>query len=127
MEIRLHPKHGLNPSVSKCFYCGGDKEVLLLGASYKKEAPREAVWDKTPCDKCKEHMEKGCMLVEVRDGEGKKNPKDPYRTGRLWVITKEAASRMFGKETPFAWIEESTAKEIGLHETVEKEEVSVDG
>ena len=41
MSLRLHPNHGLNPTIPLCFLCGKEKnEVVLLGSSYKKEAPK---------------------------------------------------------------------------------------
>jgi hypothetical protein len=45
------------------------------------------------CDDCKSVInQQGLMIIEVRDGESGKNP---YRTGRLVGITKDARERMF--------------------------------
>jgi hypothetical protein len=92
--IKLSPKYGVNPAIPKCFYCLEDKnEVILAGRMKAKgggdadmEAPRGAVWDNEPCDKCKEYMKQGIILISVKDkDEGKPNP---YRTGG-WIVVKE--------------------------------------
>jgi hypothetical protein len=88
MSLRLHKKYGVNPTIPTCFLCGKDKnEIILLGAAYKEEAPMHMVFDKEPCDKCKEYMKQGIILISVRDGESGDNP---YRTGG-WVVVKEEA------------------------------------
>jgi hypothetical protein len=109
-DIPLHKEHGLNPSISLCFFCGKDKEILLFGAKMKEEAPHQAVYNKEPCEDCKELMSKGVLLIETRDGEKADNP---FRTGRQWVVTREWAAEA-GITSPMCWIEESMAKQIGL-------------
>ena len=83
----ISPKYGVNPAIPKCFLCGEDKnEIILFGKlSEDKEAPQKAVFDKEPCDKCKEYMTIGIILISVRDGESGENP---YRTGG-WVVIKD--------------------------------------
>lgn len=110
--MRLHPRHGLNPSVEKCFFCGDDKGVVLFGASCKEEAPRSVVINHEPCKNCQDMLRQGTMLIECRDGEKGDNP---YRTGRLWVVKDEAAKRM-KIEGKIAFIEESMAKHMGFHD-----------
>ena len=117
MSLRLSKEHGLNPTIPVCFLCGKEKgEIALLGASYKGEAPMHMCIDKSPCDKCKEHMKQGIILVGVRDGEKKTSPDNPYRTGQFYVITEEAAKRMFGEIPPqrAAFIEESALKQLNF-------------
>lgn len=97
--VRLSHKHGLNPSMSLCFYCGETKEIVLFGAAFPKgeEAPRQAVYDKEPCQKCQEYLQDGIMFIQVKDGEqakGGASQENPYRTGPLCVI-KEDAVRAF--------------------------------
>lgn len=91
MSITLHPKYGVNPSLMLCFFCGEASGVALLGANRGQEAPRQAVYDKVPCSKCKELMAQGVMLISVKDGAEGDNP---YRTGRMCVIKDEAIRRM---------------------------------
>jgi len=94
-SIRLHPKHGLNPTMPVCFCCGQDTgEIALLGAAYKGEAPHRMVMDKAPCKKCQDLMTRGVILIETRDGEEGENP---YRTGYMTVVTVEAARNIFNK------------------------------
>lgn len=97
MSIRLSPKFGVNPAIPKCFYCNEDKnEVILVGRlPNDAEAPRNTVWDKSPCDKCKGYMEKGVILISVRDGEHGENP---YRTGG-WVVVKDDLIHNLVKDT----------------------------
>ncbi len=100
-SIRLHPKHGLNPTVPQCFWCGEDKnEVALLGAALNKQAPMHMVLDYEPCDRCRAQWEQGIVLVECV-------PADPtrprpelvkgtgaYPSGRFIVVTEEAWERL---------------------------------
>ena len=109
MGIRLSEKHGLNPSMSICFFCGGEKNELVIPGRLKgdMEAPRKAVWSYEPCDTCRKHMEEGVMVCIVKDGSG---PKNPYRTGRLLVIRDEDARNIFNVDpakTRFFFLEES--------------------
>ena len=93
-SIRLHPKHGLNPTVPICFYCQKEKgEVALLGAAYKGEAPMHMVLDLVPCEKCKEKIGDGVILLEKHDREAKP-------TGRFIVLRRESWSRYFNIPTP---------------------------
>lgn len=140
-SIALSPKYGVNPSVQQCYVCGEDVGVILFGhmkdkgASRKRcaepreaqsdiEAPRTVCLDKEPCDKCKEHMKQGIILIGVRDGESGENP---YRTGEFLVIKQEAAERLFcgegGKkalEMRMAFVEQKVLKATGLLELMEK-------
>jgi hypothetical protein len=116
-SIRLHPKYGINPTIPTCFFCGEQKnEIILMGAAYKGEAPMSiGCVDREPCDKCANLMEKGVMLISVQDNTDHENP---YRTGKIVVITFEAAARLFptlGKSR-MAFVEDSMWKKIGLPE-----------
>jgi hypothetical protein len=113
-------KDGSYVAIPLCFYCGEKKNEVILNTRLKP-IPQDVVYNKEPCDKCKDWMAKGIMLIETRDGETGDNP---FRTGRLWVIGEEAAKRAFGPESlleqilkcRFSWIEESAAKKSGLHD-----------
>ena len=92
-SIRLHPKHGLNPTMPVCFWCGQDTgEVALLGAAYKDEAPRRMVIGQNPCEKCKAQMAQGITFMEVTENR--------EYTGRWCVITEDAVRRMVNTDTP---------------------------
>lgn len=103
MSIRISPKHGVNPMVMLCFYCNKPSGAALLGHVTQRdergvitdrdvEAPRRAVVDRQPCDKCVEHMKIGIILISIRDGGTRENP---YRTGGWVVVTEEAFNRWF--------------------------------
>ncbi len=99
-SIRLHPQHGVNPTVNVCFFCNKDKnEVLLLGAAYRGEAPRRMVVGYEPCDECKSNMAKGITLIECTSNpnthEQPEIQRGCYPTGKWCVITEDAATRWF--------------------------------
>ena len=99
MTIRLSYQHGVNPTIPKCFYCLDDKnEVLLLGRLPNDErAPRGMCFDQEPCDKCKDWMEKGVLLISVKNGEPD-DPNNPYRTGGWTVVTENAIRKIIQPE-----------------------------
>lgn len=96
--IRLSPKHGVNPSLSACYYCGGDKnEIILPGLIRDRDgqdvaAPHRAVWNREPCETCKGHMAAGVICIEVRELEP--GPGEPTRAGGFAVVRDEAIRRM---------------------------------
>jgi hypothetical protein len=120
MSIRLSEKHGVNPAIPKCYFCGEDKNEVILAGKMRGdvEAPRGVAWDMNPCDKCEDMMQQGIMVLSIRDGEGDrmaveqeahehrrndvargpsyKHPPfmpNPYRTGGFWVLREEAFKR----------------------------------
>ena len=96
--ITVSKKFGVNPSVTRCECCGKEYGVALFGTAWKDpktgktaEAPREVY--QGLCDDCQKVVDQqGLLIIEVRDGESGNNP---YRTGRITGITKEAKERMF--------------------------------
>ena len=104
-NITLSPKHGVNPSVTHCECCGKEIGLALFGRlKGDAEAPRDIAMGL--CDDCKKVIDaQGLMIIEVRDGEFGKNP---YRTGRLVGITKDAKERMFKDiNSPICYMEQS--------------------
>lgn len=94
MNIRLSEKHGVNPTIPKCFYCGEDKNEIILPGRLPndQEAPRGMVWDKAPCDTCAGYMEQGVILISVKDSE--EDSDNPYRTGGWVVVSDEAIAKI---------------------------------
>lgn len=97
-SIKLSPKHGVNPTIPVCFFCGEAKnEIALLGRIGGRDglqAPMHMVLDYEPCDKCKEHWNEGVTLIEVNtypmnDGQPPIAP-NAYPTGRYVVVKPEA-------------------------------------
>ena len=109
-SINLSSKYGLNPSVTHCECCGKEIGIALLGRlKGDVEAPRNIYMGL--CDDCKKVIDQeGLIIIEVRDGETGKNP---YRTGRLVGITKEAKERMFKDiNSPICYMEESMFNQV---------------
>ena len=108
-SIKLSPKHGVNPTIPICFWCGKEKnEVALLGLIGGKkdiEAPKNMILDFEPCDECASKMDMGITCMECTE-----KPNDKcnvpfmdrvYPTGRYVVIKKEAAKRIFGDDIDY--------------------------
>ena len=112
-SIRISPKHGLNPTIPVCFFCGEDKnEVAILGHIKERnhngtvnhqsdiEAPMRMILDYEPCDKCKEGMAQGTTIIEVVPTKESPNNKMEISpgivpTGSWNVIKDEAFERIF--------------------------------
>ena len=106
--IKLSPKHGVNPSMDLCFWCGQPKGLILCGRMHEKkgdrtdvEAPKGMVMNLEPCDKCKENFNLGVQIVEVVDDGSKfhndltfaiqaEDKKVKWPTGRFVVMKAEA-------------------------------------
>lgn len=66
--ITLSKKHGVNPSMDVCFWCGEPKGLALCGRMKgDAEAPKRMVTSLSPCDKCREKFMLGVHLIEVTD------------------------------------------------------------
>lgn len=94
-SIRVSPKHGLNPTVPICFWCGKEKnEVALLGKLPKDvEAPMHCIIDHEPCDECLAGWKKGTVIIEADSNpvhEGQKVWHGGYPTGRYIVVNPAA-------------------------------------
>lgn len=96
-QIRLSPKYGVNPCIPLCYFCQQPKnEIILLGKSKGRqdlEAPHNVVFDQEPCDKCKEYMAQGVILISVDEAKTGANTDNPYRTGGWAVVTDDAVRR----------------------------------
>ena len=101
--IKVSEKHGINPTIPICFWCGEDKNeiVLLEKLPGDVEAPMH-MWipgDYEPCEKCAELRKQGIDIVEVNEKPVIGEPQQPYYgyfpTGRHFIIKDEAAKRIF--------------------------------
>jgi len=105
-----------------CFLCLEAKEVVLN--RHLRPVLESGVYDQEPCDKCKEYMRQGIILISVKDGDASDNP---YRTG-IWVVIKEDAfKRMPVKpeslregilQNRVAFIEDSVCSGLGITQLV---------
>ena len=92
-SIRLDEEHGVNPALTKCFFCGGAGNLLLCGNKRKVyEAAHGKVVDMEPCGECKSLMKQGIFLIEVDESKSS-DPQQPWRTGVQSVIKEEAFKR----------------------------------
>ena len=108
-SIRLSAKHGLNPGIPVCFYCGEQKnEIILFGkigkGSQDLEAPHNFITDYEPCDKCREKIGEAIVVLGVLDHENVKgqapiarNPIPLYPPGVWCAMKKEAVQRVFSQ------------------------------
>ena len=129
-SIRISPKHGVNPIVTKCPCCGKDTGVALLGKiKDDAEAPIN-IYDQEPCDSCKKEFDdyktKGFVLFIIRDEYEKyAHTKSPWLFFyRVSVITHEAKEKIFkdfDTSKGAAFLPLSFAKEIGVIREEEKE------
>lgn len=106
-SIRLSEKHGVNPSMCKCFFCGEVKGIALMGKlKGDVEAPHECIVDYDPCDTCREKMSLGVTLIEVSQEQPKdKRPAlkaqggiEVYPVGGWAVVRPEAFSQMTNQQ-----------------------------
>lgn len=115
-SIPISQKHGVNPSVQKCFWCGKDFGVVLFGRlprhraekmfgkefmkkntlsditnATEVEAPRSVVLGLEPCDGCTvwAHSKEGVFFVEAEMDDGAPRP-----TGSFNCVREEAVRRM---------------------------------
>ncbi len=103
-SIKLSPKHGLNPSIRHCFWCGKEDGLVLLGKlPGDKEAPRNVIVDYEPCAKCKEIFDKGILVagvtrkpvIENMDPIGYDGEFPLYPDGSHFVASEDWARRMY--------------------------------
>ena len=96
-SIRLSKKHGLNPSITICFYCGKDAGIILPGAKgdvmAKKMGHEDGqmpmhcgVVDMNPCSECEKHMQQGIIIIGIQDGQDPNKDVNVERTGHYMVV-----------------------------------------
>lgn len=141
-NIRLSPRHGVNPTLTCCFFCGKESGVALLGhlPDFKarknlgediaktlsgpvddREAPRRLILDREPCDECKGWMEQGIILISVDEAKTV-DRQNPYRTGGFVVLKEEAVRKIFSPpelvenicKTRMAYMPDETWDKLGL-------------
>lgn len=90
----MSKQHGVNPTIPICFYCGKDKdEIVLLGKLPKdKKAPMHCLLDYIPCAECQKKMDKGITLIETTNTPVVNGQppivKNEYPTGK-WAVVSE--------------------------------------
>ena len=106
--IKVSPKHGLNPTIPVCFWCGKQKNEIALMGHMKDdiEAPKNMVLDYVPCEECQSHMAMGVAVLEASDHPNTEGQppmqKGVYPTSRFVVVTTECADRVFNAYAPWS-------------------------
>lgn len=86
MGITLSKNHGLNPSMIKCFICGKEHSIALFGRLKEDAKAPIEIADGSICPDCQKVIDNGgVFIIEVEKQEA-----NPYRTGKLVAIKKEA-------------------------------------
>jgi hypothetical protein len=96
--IKLSEKHGVNPAITVCFFCGKETGIAMLGKlKGDVKAPKRIVANYIPCEDCKKRMEQGRVVIEVVRKANGLPPIQPgaYPTGRWCLLNKESAKKLF--------------------------------
>ena len=117
--ITISKEYGLNPSVLQCPICGKEHSLALFGTSWKDkngktaEAPRVLATPNSFCDDCKKVLDQGgCFFIEIKDEDADNRVENPYRTGRITALKKEAAERIFGQANPVTYVGETVFEHV---------------
>lgn len=107
-SIKISPKHGLNPSIVKCFWCGEECGIALCGKlKGDKQAPHFVIQNYEPCDKCVEHFKKGILLAGCTDKPvleemppicSDENGNMHYPDGSHIVLTEQGVERILNDQ-----------------------------
>jgi len=100
-----------------------DGPILINKRLTKKDAERVKNlngkvigWSEKLCDDCNDMKEKGFIFIGY-DSSKTDDRNNPWRTGNIWVVKKEAARNMLDEKTynkGFVFIDIEDAKRIGL-------------
>ncbi len=137
--ITLHKDFGINSTIPSCYFCGGEKnEIVLLGnksmaiTGYEEAPMHGPVMNMHPCDKCEKYMKMGIIVVSIADGQTPplEGPRNPVRTGCFVVLKEEAVERFLNSEVwkevnahRFMFMDDETWDALGLpRENIDEEE-----
>lgn len=105
MAVRISPKHGANPTIPVCLYCGKEKdEIVICGRINRKDdqMPLNSVIDAIPCENCQELWKNGIVLIRACDTKHEnmvpvtaQNNQKVWLDGSTILLREEAAQRMF--------------------------------
>ena len=111
----------------QCYFCGEDIGILLDRWLRGARLMKAGCIDLTPCEKCKEWMEKGILLMSISNNttpEEIKGPlPNPLRTGGWTVVKDEELKPIlsqsdydFAQKYRFMFITDEAWQMIGLPE-----------
>lgn len=123
-------------ALSKCFFCGEDNEVILSTRMKDISELDRKVSSMRPCPKCESYMKAGIIFITIDDSKSEKGwtnkpIPNPYRTGGFFVIREEALTKMindprliaYAQKMRWMFIEDSAARQIGMFDVGEKNEI----
>lgn len=95
--IVISEKHGLNPSLALCYWCGEPSGAVVLCGRLKgdERAPATVLLDYEPCDTCRGKWGDGVVFIETTPTPNLASQpaiqERPalYPTGRLVVVKRE--------------------------------------
>lgn len=95
-------------ALTKCFFCGGDNEILLHMRLGDISAAHGKIVNTHPCNKCKELMTKGVILLGMDESKSERDWNkgsipNPYRTGEFIVMRDDAVRRLISEPTMVEW------------------------
>ncbi len=113
--------------MSKCFWCGGDKNELIMStrmdSKWCSNKNKSVVINYEPCDKCKKEFDKGVHIIEIAETPFiDKQPeiqKGVYPSGNMWVIANNIAKDIFSTDSKKILITKEIAKKVGLYGAAE--------
>lgn len=111
MGLRLSKEYGLNPSLLKCFLCGADIGVVLLGANDGKKASMTCVTGEI-CEECKKYIESGGGFIVAAKPDENGNP---VPTGMSLKVLKEQIFSIFNTNKPIAFMEHEAFNKTFAH------------
>lgn len=103
-EIILHEEFGVNPSVEVCLACGKEMGVIMFGAAYDGEAPKQVCMGHL-CDDCSKVIKDGGVYIFEAEDENS-------ITGRYVAIKREAALEIFKEFEPINYLEKSMYEQL---------------
>jgi hypothetical protein len=93
MTIFISLEAWIKPIFVHLFLCNEEERgYYSWNAKGDIEAPRRAVWNKEPCDKCKEYMS-GALCLSVNSFN--LDESSPYRSGAMCVLKEGALSGFY--------------------------------
>lgn len=112
-----------------CWYCNQESSGLVMDMRLRETLPHPAVYDMTPCNKCKGYMQQGIILIGATAESINKIPQEqreydervaqlpyhqrnkawpfvpnPYRTGHWFVVGEDFIKRNFNPPSLVAQI-----------------------
>ena len=141
--VLLSKEHGLNPSITQCFFCGEDAGIVLTGLRGEKIARKMGhadgqmpmhcgVVSDVPCNKCEDYMKQGIIIIGTKDGADPNSDAGPFecRSGNFLVVKEEAIKRLLPPgelldgvlKNRFMFMEHKALIDTGMLPTGDKDE-----